>query len=425
MTDDAIELMKSYSADITLEIDGQEKVIYKVTRPVVGYELHVMDAEGNEYNEENPIIVAYEQYRNTSFRVSANHTWALVEKPDWIDVKLVGYSDDNVNQAVCGTAEDAISALPAMVNTYQYLPREGKLVFKSEDGQFTHSVSVSYDGMPADKIDFSLANTWRTQCQFDVTGKILSSTSGMSSSATLTAPINFDVYARDGEYVCVLLDWNSLWGYTVREVYAGMTYWYNIKDDNAGHISLTVEENTGAERKGCIMVFPKTVYERVKDKMDDEVLDAENLGINWMYSDYAAIEFSQAKVEEANGGFTFTDQEGNPISYTDLNYKKATEEFDMSENELLMNYGTSNVYVIGPDVPYESLIAIPNGYTPSMWGTEFDWTSEGKLDGLEVASWYPEGLCIMGMTVGQQGYATISIYDSNGTFAVLIVNAWF
>lgn len=420
VTDDATELMKSYTANITLEIGGQEKVIYKVSRPVAGYELHVFDADGNEFSEENPIEVAYDSYRNASFQVSSNHSWALVEKPDWINVQAVGYSEENSNHAVCGTSEKAITATPSMVDIYRYIPRKGKLIFKSEDGKFLHSISVVYDGMPEDRIEFSLANVWRAQCQFDVTGKILStSTSTGISSGSLEAPINFDVYVRNGDYICKLLDWDSMWGYTVREVYAGMTYWYNLDDDREGHLSLNVEENTGAERKGCIMVFPKVVYDKIKN-FDEEVLDAANLGINWQYNDYVAIEFSQAEKENANVGFTFNDESYESITLTSENYMKMTDQ--MGELECLMKYQTTNVYIFSPERPYEMLTVTPNGYP--LMRCEFDVVRsvDRPMPDLAVEPNRMNGVTVMGISSGQ---ATISFYDENGTYAVLVIEAWF
>lgn len=427
VTDDAIELMKSYTADITLEIDGQEKVIYKVSRPMVGYELHVMDvAQENEFSAGNPVTVTYSGAVN--FKVSANCTWALVSKPEWVSVKSSVFSDDNYSSSVCGTEKEVVTASTEIVQTYRFLPREGELVFKSEDGQKSVTVPVVYGGMPEDEIEFSLASNNRFNWTFSADGFTLSSGSDMGSSTTIDAPMSIGVWAKDQKYEFVLLTKDD-YGYMQMDASRAWYYVENLKDsETENHIEISVQGNTGIARQGCVMAFPKTVYDQIISNFDAIIFENEYMDIKYEYTKYVAFEFKQASPEGGSTGFSFLDEGGSQIPLGD-NYMSYAAMTGATDEELIGMYGTSNVWMFMPERPYEMLNIIPAG--AGDWCYGFDTYLNGvdtTISGVTLEADYRGGakpsFCMYGLS--SNGNMTITFMDNNGTpYAVLIIEAWF
>lgn len=419
VTDDAVELMKSYTADITLEIDGQEKVIYKVTRPVAGYELHVMDAaQENEFSAENPVEMIYNG--TARFAVSANYTWALVSAPDWVKVQNTLFSDANYNKAVCGTDTEIVTANADIVDLFKYLPREGELVFKSEDRQKTVTVPVVYKGMPEDEIDFSLANNSRYSWTFSADGFTLSTGSDMGSVTTMDAPMKIGVWAKDQKYEYVLLTRDE-YGYMQMDPWGA---WYFVDDfETDYHIEISAKGNTGAKRQGCVMVFPKAVYDKVSGNFDSEVLTSD-FDIKPEYTRYVALDFTQAA--STAGGFDILNQGWQEIPAEYL-HNVALDVEDPSV--LLEQYGTTNVWNLGLETPYFFLTIAPKGFSEE---SELGYTT--ILNGVdtkfgETVNFKPMGTLIGVSGLDQSYSGTMSITFTNNTtgeiVGVLQVNTWF
>lgn len=426
VTDDAVELMKSYTADITLEIDGQEKVIYKVTRPVAGYELHVMDAaQENEFSAENPVEMIYNG--TARFAVSANYTWALVSAPDWVKVQNTLFSDANYNKAVCGTDTEIVMANADIIDLFKYLPREGELVFKSEDGQKTVAVPVVYKGMPEDEIDFSLANNSRYSWTFSADALTLSTGSDMGTVTTMDAPMKIGVWAKDQKYEYVLLTRDE-YGYMQMNPWGAWYFVDNMKDSETEyHIEISAQENIGAKRQGCVMVFPKAVYDKVSGNFDSEVLTSD-FDIKSEYTRYVAFDFAQASPEGGTTGFTFFDEEGNNVVLTTNNYMAYGDMTGETEEVLQEKYGTSNVWIFSPERPYEQLKIVPAG--AGDWCYSFDTYFDGAdttISGVEISPNYEGAKPSFWMYgLSTNGEMTISFMDNEGTpYAVLVVSAWF
>ena len=424
VTGDAAELMKSYTANITLEIDGQEKVIYKVTRPVVGYELHVMDvAQEKEFSAGNPVMMLYNG--SAKFTVSANCTWALVSAPDWVTAKNAQSSDVNYNGAVCGTEADVIIANADITTTFQYLPREGELVFKSEDGQKTVTVPVVYDGMPEDEVDFSLAMNNRYNWTFSADGFTLSSGSDMGTVTTMDAPMKIGVWAKNQAYECVALV-KSEYGYS--ELQYTWPQWYyvdNSKDsETESHIEISVSENTGAARYGCVLVLPKAVYDKIGGRYDDYLYTSDWMDIKPEYAKYIAFDFAQEAPGAGDGGFIIKDNqmwEDLPASCL----RDMTQDY--SADALQEMYGTPNVWMLSTDRPYASLGITPKGFTGSFF------EASTIFNGVDTK--YPKvefeptdaSLSMSGWDATASGEMTIIFRDGDTgeIFAVLIVSSWF
>lgn len=427
VTDDATELMKSYTASITLEIGGQEKVIYKVSRPVAGYELHVFDADGNEFSEGQPVVMIYN--RPSSFKVSANCTWALVSAPDWMTVKSTNFSDANQNSAVCGSEADVISANAEIANTFQYISRMGELVFKSEDGQKTVTIPVVYDGMPEDAIEFSLASNNRFNWSFSADGFTLSSGSDMGSSTTIDAPMSIGVWAKNQEYEYVRLSRDESGGYMQMNAWDAWVYVENVKDSETEfHIEINVAENHGDERRGCVMVFPKAVYDRISN-FDEMILTVPDYDIKPEYAKYVAFDFTQKAPAGSNGGFTFFDEEGIEVPLNMNNYMSYADMAGVGDAELIAMYGTSNVWMFMPERPYDMLKIIPAG--AGEWWYAYDTYHDGidtTIDGVTLTEDYSGGSKPSFFMYGlnKKGNMTIKFMDNGGNvYAVLIIEAWF
>lgn len=425
VTGDATELMKSYTADITLEIDGQEKVIYKVTRPVVGYELHVMDAaQENEFNAENPVKVAYSG--GLDFKVSANCAWALVSVPEWVTVKNNILSDDNHNSAVCGTEEIVVTAYAEMTNTFQYIPRMGELVFKSADGQKSVTIPVVYEGMPEDEIDFSL--TQHYNWTFSADGQTVSSGTDMGTPIIYDAPMSIGVWAKNQEYECVLLTKDGS-GYMQMDPFGAWYFVDNKKDsETESHIEISVKENTDGVRKGCVMVFPKAVYDKINGNFDGIVLSEDYMEIKSEYERYVAFDFTQSAPEGGNTGFTFFNEEGSKVLLTDNNYMPYANMTGEDDAALIEKFGTTNVWLFMPEQSYEMLKIVPAG--AKEWNFNFDTFLNGvdtTIEGVTIEADYSNPKPSFWMYgLNKNGEMTIKFMDNSGeSYAALVISAWF
>lgn len=359
--DEATALLKAYKSEISLWMNGYNEVICEVTRPTTGYELVLLDKDGNPYTDENPATVAYGR-NSTNFKVKANFDWRLTGWPEWLECTEVA--------DIAGVSKSTIS--PRNITAgYVKSPISGEFVFINEAGDEVVRVPVKYDGIPADKIEFSLSTAYGYE--FSAKGDTYSGGSSMGGGSTYEAPMKFTVVAKDDAYEIVYLKRDN-WGYSQMMAMR----WFQVADNNQGEISLSVEENTGDEdRRGALMIFPKHVYDEIED-FDKAVFDQSDpdfWDIKRAYEDYIAVDFTQKANSGSSALFSMTGMNGMTGQSVELTYLL---DAGYSESQLMGEHMTTNVYqlILPTDQSLSTLIISLTGlpeegtyYIPPTWSS--------------------------------------------------------
>ncbi|PTN10419.1 DUF5003 domain-containing protein [Mangrovibacterium marinum] len=417
INDDATSPLKSYKAELTLIMGNERQVIFELTRPDTGYELKAFDAEQDlVYNAENPFEQSYAG--TTAFAVTANADW-VVEASESIDL-----SETNNY----GYAGDVVSIQPRLKEGLQYRKAawDEELLFKNADGVLIGRLPVHYDGMPADKVEFSNTKPFADEIAFAYNGY-----SYVWQDQDGYAPMPLSVAARNDDYQLVYVDYvreinEMTWQYefTCTRM-SDESSWIFADDDQAGELSVYMSMNEGMARSAYLMVFPRVVYESLEADFDNLVFSSEE-GVVSEYSQYVAGTFTQEGNPKFTRGFTFADMNGDPLydawgePIEAISYMDAIG--DMSEDELIAQYGTSNVYILALPltVPYDAIITKPNGYT----GYYLQPVAMNYWDGVDVMMWSMLETMIAGIGESTSGDSplTIAFYDDMGeTYAVLMV----
>ena len=319
-------------ATLTLTMNSESKVIYKITRSSKEYEMTVVDAEGNAITEENPIVIAYGA--PITFTVKGNFAWAVTKMPEWVTF------EGDIN----GSAEATVELTALLGEGFAKSAQADVIHIGSQSDPTKYAFAVAYDGIPADKIEFSVPASERERFEFSADGKsYFYQVHPDSPKDEYTAPFPIAVVARNDEYTVVCLKYNNF-GY---DLMPASEEWYTVTDDKQGSLSISVSENSGKERFGAIVVLPKAVdaaigynYHELFDKSDDNywIIKKE-------YSNYVMLQMKQlAEV----GGFTITaDDQILPI---------------VKLENALATYGTENVYVLSlENKSYDEIVIKPKG----------------------------------------------------------------
>lgn len=394
ITDDATEVTKSYKAQISLFMKGYQEVIYEVIRPTTGYEIALLDEEGNPYTTENPCVIPYDTY--PSYKVRANFDWKLKSWPEWLESTS---SSDVAGEVSTNSISGKIQ------KGYTKYAATGLLVFVNEAGEEVATFPISYSGIPADRIEFSIS-PWNWTFSTD---GLTYTAGGTSDAEAQDSPLTFSVVAKDDNYKVIALT-SEDYVYS----HAGAYNWYSVADDSKGTIKISAEPNEGKVRNGCLMIFPMAVYNEIgDDKFDEVVLPGGEMAYG--YEKYMAIEFKQSGVAR---GFTVKDAEYNELPTISLKDEGYT---DMYLTEM---YGTTNVYRLELYGAAEMLSANASGFSEMycMVDTQFSEDSEGWGDAFAQSAWSGGNFNIMDIPATAKGQMIITVQDGNGmTFGVLLV----
>lgn len=390
-------------ATLTLTMASESKVIYKITRSSKEYEIILLDAEGNAITEENPVVLAYGQ--NVSFTVKGNFAWAVTEMPEWV----------TFNGAINGSSDVEVELVAGVTEGFTKSAKTGLFSIGSQADPSKYSFAVSYDGIPADKIEFSIPALQRERFEFSADGATyFYSVHPDAPKDVYEAPLPVTVTARNDEYTVVYLKY-SQWGFDLMPSYEE---WFAVADDNQGSLSISVSENQGKERFGAIVVLPKAIAEEMKgdySSLLDITTDPDYWTIAPAYEDFVLLQVKQlAEV----GGFIVT-ANGENMPVVKLENAEAT-------------YGTENVFVLTlqPNQSYDEIVIKPRGL--SQWETVYPetyWNGVNTMwDGVEIGnSWdytdYTALINIWGIapnTTGTTRQMTLGVSGDNYLGYVLI-----
>lgn len=397
--DEATELLKSYKSELSLWMDGYQEVICEVIRPSTGYEMTLLDKDGIPYTEENPATVAYGVIV-TSFKVKANFDWRLKSWPEWVSCSQVA--------DVAGVSTSMISA--KIEKGYTKSPATGMFVFENEAGEEVAEIPVSYDGIPADMIEYSMGEY--AKWVFSLDGSQYASSGGMSTTNWEDAPVGFTITAREDKYKIVFVNTEN---YKYSRV-SSEDSWFYVEDDAKGGLKLFAKENSEMDRDGYLMIFPVGIYDAIGEaNFDSKVLPDGELSDD--YASYA-ITIKQMGIPR---GFVVKDAEKQVESL------KWLVDEGMEEEALIEEYSTSNVYRLVLKGACSQLALCPSGYGTGYITVTTEFKSENESSWGEAYAgpdWMsPPYFNIMDIPANASGQMIIKIQDSNtgDTFGVLIV----
>lgn len=302
ITDDAIKFDEKSVARLTLLMGTGKAVIAEVSRNAKGRELKIYDMDDNEIQA---IEVGYDEFK--PFKVKANFRFAATNRPEWLVIE---------GNAIVGTVNEAVTGKVMMADDAKYFKyvQEGELTFADEEGLASYTFPLVYKGMNDKKIFVTTptTNVWGWTVSLD--GKTFiqegsSSASTSTSTTTYKNKISFTAQAfnDDFEVVCVEKSAN--------EFYFDGTEWMRINKVGE-NIILTVEERDqylkDQERDGFVFVFPRAVYDAIKDDLAGNILDySEPDGIKYEYTQSnLLIQFTQKEIKSGGGNeqkFVVTD----------------------------------------------------------------------------------------------------------------------
>lgn len=418
ISDDATELMKSYKAELTLMMGGAKQIICEVTRPATGYELHVFNGDQTvEYTAENPFGKTYDQTEYLT--VSSNADW-VVESSEGLELE----------GPVSGSAGDNVALELTLKSGFTKNAWQGSLIFKNKNNETIGNIPVSYDGIPADRIEFSTTNPF-TAIPFSHDGWTYT-----LNSEKHDAPMPVSVVAKDDKYTHIYVEYSEDFNDEGEYEYTFIRMsedesWFFIDDDKAGNIALNAIPNRGMERKGYLLVFPKEKYDAIKDNFDEIVLLPGGIADDCIEN--IAVNIKQEGNPKFTTGFVITDGEGSPLlddwgqPIEAMPYAQAGGE--LTPEELEAKYGTSNVAILSLPllIDYSMIIGKPNGFTGLYLEATADFNGETTAwDGVEVGFWDMKEFSLMGLAPGVTGEKdmVISCLDNGNVHAVLLVSRY-
>lgn len=415
--DDATELMKSYKAELVLMMNGERQMIYTITRPTTEYEVRVYNEDQTiEYTRENPIPQDYSG--TTKYVVIANFDW-VAEYPEELSVSTVS-----------GNAGEKVVLKPSLMKGYTKEAWQAVVNFRNKENKVVADIPVKYEGIPADRIEFSNANPLGTPITFSLYGD-----SYKIGEVEHEGSMPIAVTAKDNQYVVVYVDYKEernplTWEYEYEfKRMSEEDTWFWTEDDRVGNVKISAGYNNDKELTGYLMVFPVAVYEAIKDNFDAEVFRPD--GLNKGYDYYVAARLVQVANPKFTTGFDLTDVEGNalPDEYGDAIQPISYVNAGLDEEYVLATYGTTNVYILAlpNSVGYPSVLIAPRGYTGYYLQVSTDFEGKNTLwNGVEKED-AMLSVTLYGLEVGVKGDKDIvvSFITPDGqTYAVLLVSRY-
>lgn len=310
ITEDAWSVEESV-VEITLKMGGEEKVIAKYTR--AGKTPVITNADGEEYGEENPIVLTYTNNGvSGSFNFVANYDWEIKEEnlPSWLKVS------ENGSQ-MGGNAGESVLVTFEVAKNFWANAQDGNVVIKAKKSDVSVSIPVSFNGIPEGVIAVDGINGTAFWWKISADGKNLWKDG--AESEKLMFPLSFNAIAKDNAYTVVKIEeGNGGFMFVNEESHSFLS----VEDDNAGNVVLTAQENTtGKERLAYILVMPQKVFDEIKEKADangglyDNILlnsEGKDL-IESEYDSYVVLAFKQEGASAA-GGFKVLKGRWEPIA---------------------------------------------------------------------------------------------------------------
>ena len=237
------------TAVISIEMGGQSKPLYNITRTAVArwakMFFGVYGETPVELTEENPLVVEYHDMGDilVAINFQANFAWKVATFPEWVDM-----------ESCSGEANEEITS-----QNYKFFyvkksayasAQTGEFVLTDMSGNNPFSFTVSYAGLPEDKVIIKNSEgitpgLWGNQVVF-------------AADQTEPTVIEISVMARNNEYQVYYADW-SMDPLTGSDIY-NVADWVTINTETPGTLKISVTSNTDKERNAFVWVLPKAMF---------------------------------------------------------------------------------------------------------------------------------------------------------------------
>lgn len=331
------------SANIILTMGTESKTIATVTREAKAYEFQIKDAEGNVVE-----VLEISTAAEATYYAEANFEFAAAY-------------DENLMTITKGEAEAGTYNYEISIEILETKnPINADVTFQNESGSAVYTYAVQYAGMDPMDIIFNPGSAWRTYVTTDGAKYY----NMLNTDNVNDAPYKATITALNDEYTLVYYRYDSEWGMTQYQSHEKP--WFTVSDDTKGNLSVSFEENTGAERKGYLFAFSNAFYETITD-MDKFIVEDTNASV-WEIATkaekYLVAEFIQeANEDAASTGFTV-----KLYGYMDVETTKVTDPDILEFVKGECNYSGSEVYSISVD-PGSFLQIFPN-LPEDQWNCE-------------------------------------------------------
>ncbi len=267
------------SADISMKIESETKVIARIYREANSYTISVkengiVEEESVEFNENNPIVI--DHYGSISLGIEANFDWIPECSIEWLDV-----------------AKEGNTIILTVLEEYTQNPinnADENIKFKNET-EVLLTIPVIYAGMNPESIIIDPSSKWNLQVSTD--GTTYSESSLSDGEAVISqSPYVAKLTALNNAYTILAYNLDATTGMVLMD---NASSWFTVTDDKAGNISVSFSVNEGSERSGYLLAIPNGHYNKIKDTLENAICDktTEYLDMKPKYEKYTIAHFVQ------------------------------------------------------------------------------------------------------------------------------------
>ena len=302
ITEDAWSVEESV-VEITLKMGGEEKVIAKYTR--AGKTPVITNADGEEYGEENPIVLTYTNNGvSGSFNFVANYDWEIKEEnlPSWLKVP------ENGSQ-MGGNAGESVLVTFEVAKNFWANAQTGNVVIKAKNSDVSVSIPVSFSGIPEGVIAVDGINGTAFWWKISADGKNFWKDGSLDGSDVekFAFPLSFNVIAKDNAYKVVQLYRADSGWLTVPDGDYFKSF-ISLKENALGEVTIeSVEANNSDMRDAYVYVLPVDLYNELSAGGDiaTALCDADG-EISFDYEKYVVMAFKQEASSSSSAAFSLT-----------------------------------------------------------------------------------------------------------------------
>lgn len=344
------------SANISLSMGGEEKVIAQITRGSQNIELK--DANGNVYGNDNYIGMSYNVTGiNGKFSFTGNFNWELTSCPEWLTVVEGLPVKANKNQTV--------ELNMNVTKKYWASSGEDNIVFKMQGSEQSVTIPVKYEGMPEGIVELEgIDNPWNWNISKDGKQYWKDGDDFNGGIEPTDFPLTFNVIAKDNKYAIVRIEQDGKY-MNVDDENGFLT----VENDGLGTVSIaSVGENTGVERIAYIVVMPQNVYDEMKkavsnneDDYNGILLNEDGTKLHDDYGKYVAVEFTQEGESSSAGGFNIMMNGMTPLNAEKGDGGTGYGEYVISE------YNISEDQIYSVSAPLESYLVVDPMLSQQEW----------------------------------------------------------
>lgn len=360
------------SANISLSMGGEEKVIAQITRGSQNIELK--DANGNVYGNDNYIGMSYNVTGiNGKFSFTGNFNWELTSCPEWLTIVEGLPVKANKNQTV--------ELNMNVIKKYWASSGEDNIVFKMQGSEQSVTIPVKYDGIPEGIVELDgIDNSWNWNISKDGKQYWKEGSDFNDEIKPTDFPFTFNVIAKENKYAIVRIEQNGKY-MNVDDENGFLT----VENDGLGTVSVaSVDENTGGERIAYVVAMPQNVYDEMIAKVEEAdwvydgiLLTSDGSDIASEYEKYVALAFTQEGETASSGGFSIMMNASTPLEAVQGDGGTGAGDIISSE------YGVPMEQIYSVSAPLESYLLVDPLLSPEEWAGD---VVAVDLEGLPVGS---------------------------------------